>query len=208
MLDKHSFYMLGEEVTQKSVKLQVCSSSLTYSSPSFCLTGFYFSEKMEGIFAYESSEIDWCEDNYRHSEHVVEYFNTVRSTSIYSRIYVSTSFRKHLCQQNNIYNQSGSCHIFPLWLRNTRLTEKRTVGWLINFPDFPLQISSFSFFIISPIMLYLLHPYAKERNLAIHTVWVMMIFVGQSLFVFHICICLFIIDTWLDIIFLLSSSQE
>lgn len=40
-------------------------------------------------------------------------------------------------------------------------------------------MSSFIFFIISPIMLYLLHPYAKERNLAIHLVWVMMIFVGQ-----------------------------
>uniref|UniRef100_A0A669B7Q2 Alkaline ceramidase n=1 Tax=Oreochromis niloticus TaxID=8128 RepID=A0A669B7Q2_ORENI len=71
---------------------------------------------------YHSSEIDWCEDNYRHSEHVVESFNTM---------------------------------------------------------------SSFIFFIISPIMLYLLHPYAKERSLAIHLVWVMMIFVGLFSAYFH-----------------------
>ncbi|XP_062280723.1 alkaline ceramidase 1 [Scomber scombrus] len=77
---------------------------------------------MAGVFSYESSEIDWCEDNYKHSEHVVEYFNT---------------------------------------------------------------ISSFVFFIISPIMLYLLHPYAKERNLAIHIVWIMMIFVGLFSAYFH-----------------------
>uniref|UniRef100_A0A672JME5 Alkaline ceramidase n=1 Tax=Salarias fasciatus TaxID=181472 RepID=A0A672JME5_SALFA len=37
----------------------------------------YSSEKMAEVFSYESSEIDWCEDNYRHSEHVVEFFNTV-----------------------------------------------------------------------------------------------------------------------------------
>ncbi|PWA21091.1 hypothetical protein CCH79_00009417, partial [Gambusia affinis] len=71
---------------------------------------------MADVFAYESSELDWCEDNYRYSEHVVEYFNTV---------------------------------------------------------------SSFFFFIIAPIMIYLLHPYAKERSLAIHMVWIMMIFVGN-----------------------------
>ena len=34
---------------------------------------------MSGVFAYESSKVDWCEENYRHSEHVVEYFNTVRN---------------------------------------------------------------------------------------------------------------------------------
>lgn len=51
-----------------------------------CLTGVVSSEKMAGVFSYESSEIDWCEDNYKHSEHVVEYFNTVSSTSLYSSI--------------------------------------------------------------------------------------------------------------------------
>ncbi|XP_062250808.1 alkaline ceramidase 1 [Platichthys flesus] len=84
--------------------------------------GVYSSERMAGAFAYESSDLDWCEDNYKHSEHVVEYFNT---------------------------------------------------------------ISNFSFFIISPVMLYLLHPYAKERNLAIHLVWIMMIFVGLFSWYFH-----------------------
>jgi alkaline ceramidase len=41
-------------------------------------------------------------------------------------------------------------------------------------------MSSLFFFVISPIMLYLLHPYARERNLAVHLVWTMMIFVGVS----------------------------
>lgn len=44
---------------------------------SLSVTGVYSSEKMAGVFSYESSEIDWCEDNYKHSENVVEYFNTV-----------------------------------------------------------------------------------------------------------------------------------
>ncbi|XP_043102301.1 alkaline ceramidase 1 [Puntigrus tetrazona] len=79
-------------------------------------------DKMAGVFAYESSEVDWCEDNYKHSENVVEYFNTM---------------------------------------------------------------SSFIFFVISPIMLYLLHPYAKERNLAVHLVWIMMVFVGIFSMYFH-----------------------
>lgn len=79
-------------------------------------------EKMVGVFSYQSSDIDWCEDNYQHSENVAEFFNTV---------------------------------------------------------------SSFFFFIVSPIMLYLLHPYAKERNLAVHMVWVMMIFVGLFSAYFH-----------------------
>ncbi|KAM9386225.1 alkaline ceramidase 1 [Pholidichthys leucotaenia] len=84
--------------------------------------GVYSSERVARVFSYESSDIDWCEDNYKHSEHVVESFNTV---------------------------------------------------------------SSFIFFIISPIMLYLLHPYAKERSLAIHLVWIMMIFVGLFSAYFH-----------------------
>ncbi|XP_026125398.1 alkaline ceramidase 1 [Carassius auratus] len=79
-------------------------------------------DKMASVFAYESSQIDWCEDNYRNSENVVEYFNTM---------------------------------------------------------------SSLIFFVIAPIMLYLLHPYAKERNLAVHLVWIMMVFVGIFSMYFH-----------------------
>lgn len=44
--------------------------------------GVYSGEKIADVFAYESSEIDWCEDNYKHSEHVVEYFNTVSSAGM------------------------------------------------------------------------------------------------------------------------------
>lgn len=47
---------------------------------------------MAGVFSYESSEIDWCEDNYKHSEHVAEYFNTVRFMCLYSSSYVDTWF--------------------------------------------------------------------------------------------------------------------
>ncbi|KAB5567144.1 hypothetical protein PHYPO_G00229410 [Pangasianodon hypophthalmus] len=86
------------------------------------LRGILSNEKMAGVFSYESSEVDWCEDNYKHSENVVEYFNTM---------------------------------------------------------------SSFIFFVVAPIMLYLLHPYAKERNLAVHLVWLMMIFVGLFSMYFH-----------------------
>ncbi|CAB1331380.1 unnamed protein product [Coregonus sp. 'balchen'] len=89
---------------------------------SFSPSGFSSSEKMTGVFSYESSYLDWCEANYRHSEHIVEYFNTM---------------------------------------------------------------SSLFFFVISPIMLYLLHPYARERNLAVHLVWIMMIFVGLFSPYFH-----------------------
>lgn len=55
--------------------------------PLSCLTGVYSSEKMAGAFSYESSEIDWCEENYKHSEHVVEYFNTVSIISLYCSVY-------------------------------------------------------------------------------------------------------------------------
>ncbi|XP_062854786.1 alkaline ceramidase 1 [Trichomycterus rosablanca] len=86
------------------------------------LTGILSYEKIMGVFSYESSEVDWCEDNYKHSENVVEYFNTM---------------------------------------------------------------SSFIFFMVAPVMLYLLHPYARERNLAVHLVWFMMIFVGLFSIYFH-----------------------
>ncbi|KAG5847260.1 alkaline ceramidase 1-like [Anguilla anguilla] len=82
---------------------------------------------MAGIFSYESSEVDWCEDNYRHSETVVEFFNTM---------------------------------------------------------------SNLVFFVVSPMMLYLLHPYARERNLAVHLVWIMMIFVGLFSMYFHMTLSL------------------
>nr|XP_023854411.1 alkaline ceramidase 1-like [Salvelinus alpinus] len=56
---------------------------------------------------------------------------------------------------------------------------RRTTGTL------KYTMSSLFFFVISPIMLYLLHPYARERNLAVHLVWIMMIFVGLFSAYFH-----------------------
>lgn len=34
---------------------------------------------MPSIFAYQSSEVDWCESNFQYSELVAEFYNTVRS---------------------------------------------------------------------------------------------------------------------------------
>lgn len=35
---------------------------------------------MPSIFAYQSSEVDWCESNFQHSELVAEFYNTVRAS--------------------------------------------------------------------------------------------------------------------------------
>lgn len=59
--------------------------------PSFRLSGVFSSERMAAVFSYESSEVDWCEDNYKHSEHVVEYFNTVRFTRPFHPKFIQTS---------------------------------------------------------------------------------------------------------------------
>ncbi|XP_028672490.2 alkaline ceramidase 1 [Erpetoichthys calabaricus] len=77
---------------------------------------------MESVLAYQSSEVDWCEDNFQFSEEVAEFYNTV---------------------------------------------------------------SSASFFIFAPIMMYLLHPYAKERTHAVHLVWLMMMIVGVFSAYYH-----------------------
>ncbi|KAM8939283.1 alkaline ceramidase 1 [Pelodytes ibericus] len=74
------------------------------------------------IFARHSSEIDWCETNYLHSEYVAEYYNTV---------------------------------------------------------------SNVVFFVVGPLMMYLLHPYASKRSLAVHLVWIMFIIVGLFSAYYH-----------------------
>ncbi|XP_043911340.1 alkaline ceramidase 1 [Protopterus annectens] len=70
---------------------------------------------MASVFGYQSSEVDWCEDNYKMTEKIAEFYNTV---------------------------------------------------------------SSVSFFIFSPLMMYLLHPYAQERTQAVHLVWILIMVVG------------------------------
>ncbi|XP_041086604.1 alkaline ceramidase 1-like isoform X2 [Polyodon spathula] len=77
---------------------------------------------MAWVFAYQSSEVDWCEDNYQHYDTVAEFYNTV---------------------------------------------------------------SNVSFFIFSPIMMYLLHPYARERTRAVHLVWLMMMAIGVFSAYYH-----------------------
>ncbi|KAG8454734.1 hypothetical protein GDO86_001088 [Hymenochirus boettgeri] len=74
------------------------------------------------IFARESSEIDWCEDNYLYSEYVAEYYNTV---------------------------------------------------------------SNVIFLVVGPLMMYLLHPYACTRSLAVHLVWLMFTVVGFFSIYYH-----------------------
>ncbi|XP_063311937.1 alkaline ceramidase 1 isoform X1 [Pelobates fuscus] len=74
------------------------------------------------ILARESSEVDWCETNYLHSEYVAEYYNTVTNVV---------------------------------------------------------------FFVAGPLMMYLLHPYACKRTLAVHLVWTMFTLVGLFSAYYH-----------------------
>ncbi|XP_006868951.1 PREDICTED: alkaline ceramidase 1 [Chrysochloris asiatica] len=77
---------------------------------------------MPSIFAYQSSEVDWCETNFLHSELVAEFYNT---------------------------------------------------------------FSNVTFFIFGPFMMYLMHPYAQQRNLYIHGVWVLFMAIGLFSMYFH-----------------------
>ncbi|XP_029466785.1 alkaline ceramidase 1 isoform X2 [Rhinatrema bivittatum] len=81
-----------------------------------------FVQKMGSMFAYQSSEVDWCEENYKYSDHVAEFYNTV---------------------------------------------------------------SNVGFFICAPLMMYLQHPYARERTLAVHLFWLMLIIVGVFSAYYH-----------------------
>ncbi|XP_038634165.1 alkaline ceramidase 1 isoform X2 [Scyliorhinus canicula] len=83
---------------------------------------------MANVFAYQSSQIDWCEDNFQFSEKVAEFYNT---------------------------------------------------------------ISSVSFFISSPIMMYLLHPYAQKRNRAVYLIWVLIMLVGLFSAYYHMTLSYF-----------------
>nr|XP_033812273.1 alkaline ceramidase 1 isoform X1 [Geotrypetes seraphini] len=81
-----------------------------------------YSRRMESVFAYQSSEVDWCEDNFQYSDQIAEYYNTV---------------------------------------------------------------SNAGFFICAPLMMYLQHPYAQQRTLAVHFFWLMLIIVGIFSVYFH-----------------------
>ncbi|XP_074059859.1 alkaline ceramidase 1 [Macrotis lagotis] len=77
---------------------------------------------MDNIFSYQSSEVDWCEINFQHSELVAEFYNT---------------------------------------------------------------ISNVTFFIIGPIMMYLMHPYAQKCSLIVQLPWVLFMLVGLFSVYFH-----------------------
>lgn len=74
-------------MTWTSLQLQSLWKAIIVFFPLPCLTGIYTREKMSGVFSYESSDIDWCEDNYKQCDYVVEYFNTVSSvTPVYQEM--------------------------------------------------------------------------------------------------------------------------
>ncbi|XP_036614275.1 alkaline ceramidase 1 [Trichosurus vulpecula] len=77
---------------------------------------------MASIFSYQSSEVDWCENNFQHSGLVAEFYNT---------------------------------------------------------------ISNVPFFIIGPLMIYLMHPYAQKRSLFVQLPWVLYILVAVFSVYFH-----------------------
>ncbi|XP_069864298.1 alkaline ceramidase 1 [Dipodomys merriami] len=77
---------------------------------------------MPSIFSYQSSEVDWCEDNFQHSELVAEFYNT---------------------------------------------------------------FSNVSFFFFGPLLLVLMHPYAKQRSRSIQGVCVLFMFIGLFSMYFH-----------------------
>ncbi|ELV10008.1 Alkaline ceramidase 1 [Tupaia chinensis] len=72
--------------------------------------------RMPSIFAYQSSEVDWCESNFQHSELVAEFFNTF----------------------SNVF-----------------------------------------FFILGPLMMFLMHPYAQRRSRYIYCVCVLFVVIGS-----------------------------
>ncbi|XP_004714298.1 alkaline ceramidase 1 [Echinops telfairi] len=77
---------------------------------------------MPSIFAYQSSEVDWCEINFQYSELVAEFYNT---------------------------------------------------------------ISNVTFLILGPLMMFLMHPYAKQRTLYVHCIWILFVVIGLFSTYFH-----------------------
>ncbi|XP_029774093.1 alkaline ceramidase 1 [Suricata suricatta] len=77
---------------------------------------------MPSIFAYQSSEVDWCESNFQHSELVAEFYNT---------------------------------------------------------------FSNVPFFIIGPLMMFLMHPYAQKRSRWIYITCVLFMVIGLFSMYFH-----------------------
>lgn len=101
---------------------------------SWCLSGVCSTEKMAEAFAYESSDIDWCEDNYKYSEHVVEYFNTV-------------SLQKPTNAESKIFNPSRTSCMISLQLSTEVLFF--FFRWAASFSSSSL-LSCFTWCILTP----------------------------------------------------------
>ncbi|KAJ1084951.1 hypothetical protein NDU88_005089 [Pleurodeles waltl] len=72
--------------------------------------------------------------------------------------------------------QAGSLPTNPALLQ---ATYDVALNWVYSTGRSALnKISNVTFFIVAPLMMYLMHPYAKERTWAVHVFWPMLMVVG------------------------------
>uniref|UniRef100_A0A0D9RBE7 Alkaline ceramidase n=1 Tax=Chlorocebus sabaeus TaxID=60711 RepID=A0A0D9RBE7_CHLSB len=72
---------------------------------------------MPSIFAYQSSEVDWCESNFQYSELVAEFYNTPKSASFHSftRLYLMPGSVRHIGGQEKSRSLSSLSSGHSVW---------------------------------------------------------------------------------------------
>ncbi|XP_059846789.1 alkaline ceramidase 1 [Hypanus sabinus] len=64
---------------------------------------------MASVFAYQSSQVDWCEDNFQFSEKVAEFYNTVSNVSFF----ISAPIMMYLLHP---YAQKRNRAVYLIWV--------------------------------------------------------------------------------------------